>query len=103
TAAAIDQEENSADILEATALAEGSVRRALAFISEDMLELRRQTIGMLERLPNLDRQALHALGDRLYGTEPAALQAFVDAVNGWVPTAHRALSAHPATHERPSP
>jgi len=100
TAAAIDQEENSADILEATALAEGSVRRALAFISEDMLELRRQTIGMLERLPNLDRQALHALGDRLYGTEPAALQAFVDAVNGWLASRLRAFPADPGTLDR---
>ena len=36
---------------------------------------------MLERLPAVDPRALHALGDRLYGADPATLAAFVDTVN----------------------
>jgi DNA polymerase-3 subunit delta' len=55
---------------------------------------------MLERLPNVDRQALHALGDRLYGTEPATLQAFVDAVNGWLAGRLRKSSIDPRTLDR---
>ena len=29
-------------------------------------------------------RALHALGDRLYGADPATLAAFVDTVNAWL-------------------
>jgi DNA polymerase-3 subunit delta' len=39
---------------------------------------------LLERLPAVDPRALHALGDRLYGTDPAMLAAFVDTVNAWL-------------------
>jgi DNA polymerase-3 subunit delta' len=39
---------------------------------------------LLERLPALDPRALHALGERLYGTDPATLATFVETVNGWL-------------------
>ncbi len=39
---------------------------------------------LLERLPAIDPRALHALGDRIYGTDAALLAAFVDTVNGWL-------------------
>jgi DNA polymerase-3 subunit delta' len=32
----------------------------------------------------VDPRALHALGDRLAGTETAPLAAFIDTVNGWL-------------------
>jgi DNA polymerase-3 subunit delta' len=72
------------DVAAAAAVAEGSVRRALTLLDGDALTLRKGIIALLERLPAVDPGALHALGDRLYGTDPATLAAFVDTVNAWL-------------------
>ena len=45
--------------------------------------------------PSIPR-ALHALGDRLYGTDPATLAAFVDTVNAWLSARLTAGAADPA-------
>jgi DNA polymerase III subunit delta' len=68
----------------AAAVAEGSVRRALTFLDGDARALRNGIVALLERLPAIDPGALHALGDRLYGTDPTTLAAFVDTVNAWL-------------------
>jgi DNA polymerase III subunit delta' len=83
-AAALGEEPDSAQIAAAAAVADGSVRRALALLDGNALELRNGIVTLLERLPAVDPRALHALGDRLYGTDPATLAAFVDTVNGWL-------------------
>jgi DNA polymerase-3 subunit delta' len=83
-AAAVGESPDAARISAAAAVAEGSVRRALAFLDGDALDLRERIIALLERLPAVDPRALHALGDRLYGTDPATLAAFVDTVNAWL-------------------
>jgi DNA polymerase-3 subunit delta' len=83
-AAAAGRSPEDADIVAAAAAAEGSVRRALALLEGNALELRNGIIALLERLPAVDPRALHALGDRLYGTDPATLAAFVDTVNAWL-------------------
>jgi DNA polymerase III subunit delta' len=83
-AAAIGESPDAAAISKAAAAAEGSVRRALALLDGDALELRNGVVALLERLPSVDPSALHALGDRLYGTDPATLAAFVDTVNAWL-------------------
>ncbi|HEY4737153.1 MAG TPA: DNA polymerase III subunit delta', partial [Xanthobacteraceae bacterium] len=83
-AAAVGRDASDAQIRAAADAAEGSVRRALALLDRDALDLRDCILAQLERLPSLDPPALHALGDRLYGTEPASLAAFVDTVNGWL-------------------
>ncbi len=83
-AAAIGRDANDARVAAAADAAEGSVRRALALLDHDALELRNRIISLLDRLPALDPQALHAIGDRLAGTEPAILEAFVDSVNAWL-------------------
>jgi len=41
-------------------------------------------IDVLDRLPQLDPRALHALGDELAGTEAETLTAFMDTVNAWL-------------------
>ncbi len=64
--------------------ADGSVARALMFLSGHALELRRELTALLQRLPQLDGRALHALGERLVGTEAATLAAFMDTVNSWL-------------------
>jgi DNA polymerase-3 subunit delta' len=68
----------------AAAAADGSVARALAFLDEDALALRQRTLDELDRLPALNTNTLHALGDALAGTDPRPLSAFVDTVNGWL-------------------
>ena len=83
-AAAQGEAEPTAEIGAAAEAADGSVGRALTFLEGDALELRRQVIGLLERLPQVDPRALHELGDQLAGTEAETLAAFMDAVNGWL-------------------
>jgi DNA polymerase-3 subunit delta' len=85
-AAAIGEGAETADIEAAAAVADGSVQRALALLDGDTLDLRSRITALLERLPAVDPRALHALGDRLYGTDPATLAAFVDTVNTWLST-----------------
>jgi DNA polymerase III subunit delta' len=75
---------DDADIAAAAAVSEGSVRRALALLDGNALELRNGIVALLDRLPAVDPRALHALGDRLYGTDPATLAAFLDTVNAWL-------------------
>jgi DNA polymerase III subunit delta' len=83
-AAAIGRSPGDAGILAAATAADGSVRRALALLDGGALELRNHVLALLERLPALDPRALHALGDRIYGTDAAILAAFVDTVNAWL-------------------
>ena len=83
-AAATGLEREDPQLPAAAAVAEGSVQRALALLDRDALELRNRVLALLDRLPALDLRALHGLGDRLYGVDPAPLAAFVDTVNGWL-------------------
>ncbi len=68
----------------AAVAADGSVARALAFLDEDTLALRQRALDELDRLPALNANALHALGEALAGTDPQSLAAFVDTVNVWL-------------------
>jgi len=95
-AAALAEEGAAADITAAAAVADGSVRRALALLDGDALDLRNRIVALLERLPAVDPRALHALGDRLYGTDAATLAAFVDTVNGWLSARLAAGAEDPA-------
>ncbi len=83
-AAATGKRPDDPELAAAAAAAEGSVRRALALLDGDALGLRNGILALLERLPAVDPRALHALGDRLYGTDSATLAAFVDTVNAWL-------------------
>jgi DNA polymerase III subunit delta' len=82
--AATGQAAGEAQIQAAAAAADGSVARALAFLDEDTLALRQRALEELDRLPTLDANALHGLGDALAGTDPQPLAAFVDTVNDWL-------------------
>ncbi|MPZ39832.1 MAG: DNA polymerase III subunit delta' [Rhizobiales bacterium] len=86
TAQALGREVDDADIRDAAEQAEGSIGRALMLLEGPALELRRQVVTQLDRLPALDPRALHALGEALGGTEPQRLEAFVDTVNEWLAT-----------------
>jgi DNA polymerase III subunit delta' len=84
TAVASSLAANDKRVAAAAAAAEGSVARALALLDETASALRRQALGLLDRLPTLDANALHALGDALAGTDPQSLAAFIDTVNAWL-------------------
>jgi len=83
-AAAVGGQADDADIHAAAAAGDGSVGRALEFLDEDMLSLRRHALAELDRLPALDTNALHALGEALAGTDARPLGAFLDTVNAWM-------------------
>jgi DNA polymerase-3 subunit delta' len=83
-AAALGEAKVSDEIRTAAAACGGSVRRALMLLEGDALELRRQMLALLGRLPELDPRALHALGDEIAGTEAETLAAFMDTVNAWL-------------------
>ncbi len=83
-AAAVQGSATDPHIAAAAAAADGSVARAVAFLDPDALALRQRALDMLDRLPALNAEALHALGDALAGTDPQPLAAFVDTVNAWL-------------------
>jgi DNA polymerase III subunit delta' len=76
--------EADAEVLEAAGFAEGSVGRALAMLDGPDLALRQRLTQMLERLPETDPLALHALGDAMGGVDPQPLATFTDTVNAWL-------------------
>ena len=83
-AAALGEAADTPEIRAAAEAADGSVGRALMFLEGDALALRQQLIDILDRLPQVDPRALHALGDKLAGTEAETLAAFLDTVNSWL-------------------
>ncbi len=83
-AAAVGGQAEDPQVEAAAAAADGSVGRALAFLDDGALALRQRALGELDRLPALNANALHALGDALAGTDPQPLAAFVDTVNAWL-------------------
>ena len=83
-AAATGGAADDADVIAAAAASGGSVDRALALLDEDALALRQQALQLLDSLPKLDAGALHALGDRLAGTDPRPLSSLVDTINAWL-------------------
>jgi DNA polymerase-3 subunit delta' len=99
-ASAVGRSPKDAAITAAAAVAEGSISRALALLDRNRLELRNHTIAALDGLPSVDPRILHAIGDRLYGVDPAPLAAFVDAVNGWLAERLKIASSGPRQLER---
>jgi len=83
-AGALDRAPDDAELQAAAEAAGGSVARALSLLDGAALELRRQVLDLLARLPQVDAKALHALGDKLPVSDVDSLSAFMEAVNGWL-------------------
>jgi DNA polymerase-3 subunit delta' len=83
-ALALHRDAEEPELREAAALSEGSVGRGLTLLEGPALALRKRVVDLLERLPTVDPQALHALGDAVGGFEPQRLASFIDAVNEWL-------------------
>jgi DNA polymerase-3 subunit delta' len=73
-----------AALRDAAAMAEGSVSRALTLMGGEALGLHQRTLDMLNRLPQVDPRALHALGDALGLNDRVGLRTFVDTVDRWL-------------------
>ena len=73
-----------ASLQEVSALAEGSVARALMLLGGATLGLQQRMETMLQALPQVDPKALHGLGDALAGTDRVALLTFADTVERWL-------------------
>lgn len=92
-AQALNRSADESDIREAAALADGSVARALTLLDGEALALHRQIVTLLEKLPAVNGQDLHALGDALSGADQRVFDTAVGTINGWL---SQRLAAHNA-------
>jgi DNA polymerase-3 subunit delta' len=83
-AQALGRDSGEANLRQAAVLAEGSIGRAVTLSNKPVLAMRKRVGDLLERLPAVDAQTLHAIGDAIGGSEPRKLENFVDAVNAWL-------------------
>lgn len=83
-AAASGRPADDPELIDAAAAADGSVERALELLDGAALALRQRVLLLLDRLPEVDPPAIHALGDALSGVDPGPLSTFMETVNGWL-------------------
>jgi DNA polymerase-3 subunit delta' len=81
---ALGEAKDTPEIRAAAEASEGSVGRALTLLEGGVLELRRQVLTLLEKLPGIEGRALHRLGDAMSGVQTETLAAFMDTVNAWL-------------------
>ena len=72
-------------IAEAAAACGGRVRHALELLTGEGLEVRSLTADLLARLPTVDGEALHALGDRIQREDGLAV--FAETIGDWLAAA----------------
>jgi DNA polymerase-3 subunit delta' len=97
---ALGRSPNDSDIKAAAAAAEGGVARAIELLDSDQLKLRQRIVDMLAQLPQIDPQALHALGDAIGGTDQKAFEGVIDALNAWMAAQLHANVGAPSAVER---
>ena len=69
---------DAADALNLTQLASGSIGRALTLAAQDGLAVQRGLFKLLEGLPKLSGESLHAFADKLVRGEAAGFQLLAD-------------------------
>ena len=83
-AAALDRSADDAEIREAAQAAQGSVGRAIMLLGGRTLAVRERVLDLLGRLPALDANGMHALGDALGRADDAALKTCLDVMRDWL-------------------
>ena len=81
-------------INEASAASGGSVRHAVELLLEEGLEVRSLTTDLLARLPTIDGEDLHTLGDRIRRNEELTI--FAETVGDWLAAAATDTAQPPA-------
>lgn len=89
--AAQDPELPREQIPAAAAASGGSVRHAVELLLGESLEVRNMTASLLARLPSVDGEGLHTLGDRIRRNEELAI--FAETVGDWLAAAATDTSA----------
>lgn len=81
---ALGRSPDDSGIKAAAMAAEGSAARAIELLDSDQLKLRQRIVAVLAQLPEIDPQALHALGDAIGSTDQKAFESLIDTLNGWM-------------------
>jgi DNA polymerase-3 subunit delta' len=81
-------------IKEASTASRGSARHALELLLGESLEVRKLTADLLARLPALDGEGLHTLGDRIRRNEELTI--FAETVGDWLAAAATDTAGPPA-------
>jgi DNA polymerase III subunit delta' len=79
-------DETDEELRRVTALADGSVARAIALVDGPSLALHDGVATLLARLPEVDPRALHLLGDGLGRANEGAFETFLTTVRDWLST-----------------
>ena len=83
-AAALDRSEDDGEIRKAARAAQGSVGRAITLLGGRTLAVRERVLDLLGRLPALDANGMHALGDALGRADDVALETCLDVMRDWL-------------------
>jgi DNA polymerase III subunit delta' len=94
-AQALERDPGDREVLKAAAAAQGSVARATTLLGGAALVIRDRMIELLGDLPQIDPQALHALGDTLGRSDDTAFDTFVETIQDWL-SAQLHVSGAPA-------
>jgi DNA polymerase III subunit delta' len=84
TAQALDRDPTDAEVQKAAGAAQGSVARATTLLGGAALAVRDRLIQLLGSLPQIDPQALHALGDTLGKSDDTVFDTFVETIQDWL-------------------
>ena len=94
-AQALERDPGDREVLKAAAAAQGSVARATTLLGGAALAVRERMIELLGGLPQIDPQALHALGDTLGRSDDTVFNTFVETIQDWL-NAQLQVSGAPA-------
>jgi len=94
-AQALERDPSDGEVLKAAAAAQGSVARAATLLGGAALAVRERMIELLGGLPQVDPQALHALGDTLGRSDDTVFNTFVETIQDWL-NAQLQVSGAPA-------
>jgi DNA polymerase III subunit delta' len=94
-AQALERDPADTEVLKAAAAAHGSVARATTLLGGAALAVRDRVIELLGGLPQIDPQALHALGDTLGRSDDTVFNTFVETIQDWLSAQLQVRGAQP--------
>ena len=95
-AQALERDPTDVEVLKAAEAARGSVARAATLLGGAALAVRERMIELLGGLPQIDPQALHALGDTLGRSDDTVFSTFVETIQDWLSAQLHVRGTQPA-------